>query len=294
MKRVVQYILGGLAMLTVAVLAAFFSMRLAIHGREVTVPNLAGRSDADAAAEAKKLGLNLSVENRFYSPAVPLNGVLSQSPAAGSRVRRGWQVRVTESLGGQKTPVPDVTGQSERPADLVLRRLSLEVGTLAHLPAPGPAGIVLAQSPPPNAVGLNGPKVALLISDGDVPPASVAYVMPQITGMTLGAANARLATAGLRVASATEPQAVVAPVVPTDGLVPMAGGGGFAQTPAPAATPDAAIDSVAVEPVVPAPVSQGAVIVSQSPAAGRKVTRADSIRVTVSSTAVTNESSVLP
>ena len=279
-------------MLSVAVLAAFFSMRLAIHGREVVVPNLAGKSDSDAAAEAKKLGLNLSVENRFYSPAVPLNGVLSQSPAAGSRVRRGWQVRVTESLGGQRTPVPDVTGQSERPADLVLRRLQLEVGTLAHLPAPGPAGIVLAQSPPPNAVGLNGPKVALLISDGEVPPSSVAFVMPQITGMTLGAANARLATAGLRVASATEPQAVVAPVVPMDGLVPMAGGGGFAQTPA--ASPTDGVAPVEVAPVVPAPVSQSAVIVSQSPAPGRRVTRADSIRVTVSSTAVAGESSTLP
>ncbi len=283
-------------MLSVAVLAAFFSMRLAIHGREVVVPNLAGKSDADAAAAAKSLGLNLSVENRFYSAAVPTNAVLSQSPAAGSRVRRGWQVRVTESLGGQRVPVPDLTGQSERPASLVLRRLQLEVGTEAHLPAPGPAGMVLAQSPPPNAVGLNGPKVALLISDGDVAPSSVAYVMPSITGMTLGAANAKLATAGLRVASATEPQAIVTPIVPTDGLVPMAGGGGFSQTPAPAtpATDGSVSTSAVPAPVVPAPVSSSAVIVSQSPGPGRKVTRADAIRVTVSSTATAVDAPLTP
>ncbi len=125
-------------MFTVALLAAFLALRLAIHGREVAVPNLAGMSDSEAADAAKKLGLNLSVENRFYSPAVASNHVLSQVPIAGSRVRRGWPVRVTESLGPLQIAVPDVTGQSERPASLVLRRLQLDSGTVAHLAAPAP------------------------------------------------------------------------------------------------------------------------------------------------------------
>lgn len=279
MKRAFQYILAGLAMFTVALLTAFFSMRLAIHGREVEVPNLAGKSDSDAAMAAKKLGLNLSVENRFYSAAVAANAVLSQSPAAGSHVRRGWQVRVTESLGGQRVSVPDVTGQSERPASLVLRRLQLDVGTVARLPAPGPSGIVLAQSPPPNSVGLNGPQVTLLLSDGEVPPSTIAYVMPSIVGMTLGAANAKLASAGLRVGSAQQPQPS-APAAGTDTAAagaapnPAAGSSGAsssAEAGAPAPAPG----------VPPPPVSASAVIMTQSPAPGRKVTRADAIRVTV-------------
>ena len=65
MKRILLRTLAGLIMFTVMILCAFFAMRLAIHGREVTVPNLAGRSDSDAAIVAKDLGLNLSVENRF-------------------------------------------------------------------------------------------------------------------------------------------------------------------------------------------------------------------------------------
>ena len=264
MKHKFKLIVGGLLMCLVALVAAFTSMRLALHGREVVVPNLAGRADDDAAATAKKLGLNLSVENRFYSAGVQANHVLSQSPAAGARVRRGWQVRVTESLGGQRIAVPDVTGQTERPASLVLRRLQLEVGTVAHLPAPAPTGVVLAQSPPPNAVGLDGPRVALLVSDDEAAPSTISFVMPQITGMTLGAAGARLEEAGLHM---TVQSPVVAP--PTLQSPPEGTTGPL---------PDPAIPVTIVPPPTPSP---NAVITSQSPAPGHRVSRADNVRVTV-------------
>ncbi len=264
MKRIFRIALAGLAMFVVAFLAGAAALRLSIHGREVSVPSLEGKSDSDAAEIAKDLGLNLSVENRFYSAAVAPNHVLSQSPVAGSKVRRGWQVRVTESLGGQHVEVPDVTGQGERPASLVLRRQQLELGTEVHVPSPGAAGVVLGQSPPPNSAGLNGPRVALLISDDlGATDATAAYVMPQLVGMTLGAAGSRLSAVGLHIASAAAPAPVVAaPAV--DATDPTAA----------AAAPDAA-------PVVPAPVSTSAVITSQSPAPGHRVTRADSIRVTL-------------
>ena len=263
-KRVFNLTAGAIAMLVATILCAFVAMRLAIHGREVSVPNLAGRSDADAAALARDLGLNLSVENRFYSSAIPPNHVLSQSPIAGSRVRRGWQVRVTESLGAQQVSVPDVLGQAERPASLVVKRLQLELGTVAHLPAPAPSGVVLAQSPPPNSVGLNGPRVALLVADDEPAGASVSYVMPPLIGMTLYAASNRLATAGLHIASATEPDN--APPVPA---TPAADAGAAASNTA----ADVAFD------VAPAPISANAQIVSQSPLPGRRVSRADVIRV---------------
>ena len=257
LKRIVNVTAGTVLMLVVIVLCAFLAMRVAIHGREVTVPNLSGRSDADAAAVAKDLGLNLSVENRFYSGAVAPNHVLSQSPIAGARVRRGWQVRVTESLGTQSVSVPDVTGQDEHPASLVLRRLQLEVGSVARIPAPGPGGTILTQSPPPNSSSATGPRVALLVSDDEPAGASAAYVMPSLLGMTLYAASNRLATAGLHISSSSEPDNAPAPV-PVD----------------PNSPPDTAFD-VPQAPVI----SANATIVSQSPLPGHRVTRADAIRL---------------
>jgi beta-lactam-binding protein with PASTA domain len=82
-QRVFTIVLGATAVVFVVLLFAFLALRVAIHGREVAVPNLAGLSDADAASAARDLGLNLTVENRFYSPAVAPNHVLSQSPVAG-------------------------------------------------------------------------------------------------------------------------------------------------------------------------------------------------------------------
>jgi len=279
MKAILTRLLAAAALLSVALITAFIVMRIAIHGREVVVPNLANLSDADAAQAAKKLGLNLSVENRFYSAGVSPNHVLSQSPAAGSRVRRSWQIRVTESLGGQKVPVPDVIGETERPASLVLRRLQLELGPVAHLPAPVEPGIVLAQSPAPNAESLNGPRVTLLVADEEAAPETIAFVMPQITGLTLSAATARLATAGLHIASAQEPSAPSA--LATDPLLVEKSTQNAPQNPAnplnlPAQDP-------AIPPTItrPAPASPNSTILTQSPAPGHRVSRADSIRVTV-------------
>jgi beta-lactam-binding protein with PASTA domain len=257
MKSFLLRSLGGLAMLVVAVLAGFVMLRLAIHGREVAVPNLAGLTDADAAALTHDLGLNLSVENRFYSAAVAPNHVLSQSPPPGARVRRGLEVRVTESLGSQQVSVPDVLGQTVRPAELVLRRSQLELGTVAHLPAPGPADIILAQTPPPNSMGLNGPRVSLLVAADEPASASAAYVMPSLIGMTLAGAAARLSSGGLHIASAQEPD-----------LAPTA-------EPSTATTPDPAIAANVASPAV----SANAVVVSQSPLPGRRVSRADAIRL---------------
>ena len=253
-KRFFAILGGSMAMIAVAILCAYLAMRVAIHGREVAVPNLAGLSDADAATAAKNLGLNLSVENRFFSPAVAPNHVLSQAPVAGARVRRGWEIRVTESLGGQKVSVPDVTGMTERPASLVLRRLQLDLGTVAHLPAPPPSGIVLAQSPPANSKEMSSPRVALLVADDQPEEAATeAFVMPSITGLSLSAAAAKLATAGLHIGSAQTPDETPNDAPVTDGTY-----------------------------VPPQTVSVAATISSQSPPSGHRVTRADTIRVTLS------------
>jgi beta-lactam-binding protein with PASTA domain len=265
-KMMILRTLGAIALFAVFILCAFLAMRVAIHGREVTVPNLANLSDADAAATLKKLGLNLSVENRFYSATVPVNHVLSQSPIPGAHVRSGWQIRVTESLGTQQVPVPDVTGQAEGPATLMLKRLQLEVGTVAHLPAPSPSGVVIAQSPPPNQSGLDGPRVALLVADDEDAPTSVGYVMPSIVGLTVATANERLRTAGLHISTAAQP------IADPDATTPF-------QPPVLNTPTDPAIPStVAASP----PIAGSSVITSQSPLPGHRVSRADPIHVTVS------------
>ena len=52
MKRFFNVVLTAMAMLVIFLLSAFIAMRLAIHGREVEVPNLAGLTLQEASSKA--------------------------------------------------------------------------------------------------------------------------------------------------------------------------------------------------------------------------------------------------
>ena len=187
-------------LVAVALLAAIITMHFAIHGAEVQVPALKGMTVADARSETAGLGLNLDVDNRYYSGDVAAGHILSQSPAAGTVVRREWHVRVAESLGPQKVDVPDTVGADERVASLELRRAGLEVGEIAHLPYKAAAeGTVLAQDPPAHAQGIEQPSVNLLVAapDDETPDG---YVMPDLAGWPIASANAALAKVGIHTA----------------------------------------------------------------------------------------------
>jgi beta-lactam-binding protein with PASTA domain len=263
MKRFFNLVLGALAMLVVALASAFIAMRLAIHGREVAVPNLSGLTLSDASKAAASLGLRLNLENRFYSANTPPGHILAQSPAPGVTVRRQWAVRVTESLGPQQVSIPDVLGQSERTASINIRRLSLEVGTVAYMEAPGEAGIVLAQTPDPNASGVDRPRVSLLLSQPEDPGAATAFVMPSLTGLTLMSAAARAAAVGLHVVSAEELKVSTPTGAAVSGNTP------------PTSTPAAAPAVVAV------PGASTATVVAQTPLAGYRVVKGDPVHITI-------------
>ncbi len=242
-----------LAVSTVALLAALIAMRLAIHTGEVEVPDLSGLTLEEAAEKTTGSRLNLTIENRFYSTTVPVGRVVSQTPTAGSTVRKGWHMRVTESLGPQHATIPETVGMNEHEAGMVIRRASLDLGELAHIASPGQADMVLAQTPPANADGIDKPEVNLLLSQPET-AALKTWVMPNLVGLSYSAANARMKEMDLHV-WAIVPQ----PATPTDGSVPP----GAVLAPAPVLVP-------------------AGVVVTQTPAAGMRVTAVDNPHVRMS------------
>ncbi len=196
MKRFFRVLLLGLEMVAVMLLSAAITLRIALHGHEVKVPDFAGMSVAEASHAALRTGVGLHIENRFYSTTEPVGRVLSQTPAAGTTVRHGWQVRVTVSLGPQQVTIPDVVGRPVQEASMNLRKTRLELGTLAHLGAPGDPDMTLAQTPQPNA-GVDQPVVNLLLSS--TARTSEGFVMPSFVGMKDAAASKWAAGLGLKV-----------------------------------------------------------------------------------------------
>lgn len=243
MKALVRFALQALLLLIVALASAVTAMRLAIHGREVAVPDLTGKPPVEARRIAEAEGFQFAVERQYYSATVPEGRVLSQLPPAGTLIRRGWQIRVAESLGPQRVEIPDVLGQSERAAEINIRRRGLDITAIAQVPMPDvPAGQVIAQSPSPNASSISAPKISLLTAEAAPPQA---FVMPSLLGQTLGSVTAVLKDSGLRVGNVTEAQSANASV-----------------------------------PAPPEP-SPNSVVVSQNPSAGQKIVVGDVVNLEV-------------
>lgn len=242
MKAYFRTALLVLVLLLVALVSALTAMRLAIHGHEVEVPKLIGLTPPEAERAVSAAGLQLVMERQYYSAQVPEGKVMSQLPEPGTRVRRGWQVRVAESLGPQRVVIPDVVGDSERAAELNIRRRGLDVGAVAEIALPAAtADQVISQSPPANASDISTPKISLLITTAAEPQA---FVMPNFTGQPLGSVTQALQDAGMHLGTVSM---VVQPAT-----------GNATASPSPA----------------PAPRSQptpGSIIATQNPAPGQKV-----------------------
>ena len=237
MRRFFQMLLLALVLLTVALVSALTAMRFAIHGREVTIPKLVGMTPLEAERVVAVSGLEVVVERQFYSPDIPEGRIMSQVPLAGVKVRRGWAIRVAQSLGPQRVAIPDVTGESERVAELNVRRRGLDLGSVAQVNLPdAPADQVVSQSPPAKASGVSVPKISLLVSRG---PEPAAYVMPNFVGQPLGSVTLALQDAGIRVGKVSVVPAAppvdtqAAPLAPLPALPPGAASMIVTQSPAP-------------------------------------------------------------
>jgi eukaryotic-like serine/threonine-protein kinase len=251
MKVFFRFVFLALILLVVALVSALTAMRFAIHGREVAVPDLVGKTPSEALRLAELNGFQFEIERQYYSPKIPAGRILSQLPLAGAQIRRGWQIRVAESLGPQRVEIPDLIGQSERAAEINILRRGLDVGAVAQVEFSGvPPDQVIAQSPSPSASSISAPKINLLSAQ---PLQPQAFVMASFVGQTLSAATAALKDAGLRVGQVT----LTSP--PSDAA---------ASNPPASATPTAS----------PTPAS---LIVSQNPPAGSKVIVGSSVSFSV-------------
>lgn len=246
MKSFIRFAILALILVTVALVSALTAMRFAIHGQEIAVPPLVGLAPAEAERAVAGMGLQIEIERQYYSPQIPEGKIMSQLPLPGTKVRRGWQVRVAQSLGPMRIAIPDVAGQSQRAAELNIRRRGLDVDSTAEIAMPGaPVDQVLAQSPPANASQVSAPKISLLVAIAADPQA---FVMPNFVGQTLGNVSRTLQDAGFKLGNVS----VAAPPE------------------TPASTTAEGTTPIAPVLTLPQP-SPASLIVSQTPVPGQKI-----------------------
>jgi eukaryotic-like serine/threonine-protein kinase len=171
-----------------AFLSAITAMRIAIHGREVSMPNLVGKGVTEASNDLHSRGLILRVADRVYSEQ-PINTVVRQTPSPGMLMKVSQQAHVVLSLGQRALQIPDLEGNSLRVSRIELLRGGLQVGEVSALSLPDvPADTVVLQSPKPGA-GAATPRVDVLVSQG---AREDAYIMPHLIGMNVADAVRKL------------------------------------------------------------------------------------------------------
>jgi serine/threonine-protein kinase len=212
-------LLGGALAFTFGV---FFlaSMRVATRAREVRVPDLRGKTLAEARGVLAAAGLTLRVDPlRRPDPKVPLDHVLMQDPEPGAVLRRQRAVRIRVSDGQRDPIVPAVTGQPERTAELTLGAEQIAIDDRAEIrTADYDAGVVVAQVP---AAKSRAATVSLLVNRGEAGPS---FVTPDVIGAPGAAALAVLRAKGFRASIVAD---VAYPGLPPGTVVRQTPSGGF-------------------------------------------------------------------
>jgi len=176
-----------------AFLSAITAMRIAIHGRETTMPNLVGKDVGEASKALRSKGLLLRVADRVYSD-VPINQVIRQTPPPGMLMKVSQQAHVVLSQGEREVQITPLEGNSLRASRIELLRAGLQVGEVSAVTLPEiSTDVVLQQNPKPGR-GAATPRVDMLVSTGAKEPA---YVMPYFLGLNEIDAEHRLDQASL-------------------------------------------------------------------------------------------------
>ncbi len=138
----------------------------------VYVPNVIGKTQAEATVMLENEGINVKVE-KTNSTKIARGTVISQYPKEDSRVARGTEVTITVSLGEemQDVDMPDIRGKSEDEAIalLVENGLEYEADTEQEYSELYAAGQVCYQNYSPGVTVSSGTEVKYRLSKGPEP-----------------------------------------------------------------------------------------------------------------------------
>ncbi|MFZ3594096.1 Stk1 family PASTA domain-containing Ser/Thr kinase [Streptomyces sp. BH104] len=162
--------------------------------KTVKVPDLAGTPLDTAKSALEKRDLEPGMTTKEFSDEVAKGSVISTDPGAGKTRKAGSAVALVVSKGSP-IDVPDVTGESEQDAiaDLEDAGLKAEIST-KRVNSEEDKGSIAQQSPAEGKQLAEGDTVTLTISKGPV-----MVEVPDVTGLKVDEAKARLGAAGFEV-----------------------------------------------------------------------------------------------
>lgn len=186
-RRTLWIVLLLLAIIAASVGALLWTM----SGERIDVPDVVGRSQAQATKTLQDAGFKVNVKDT-YSDDYSVGLVARQSPDEGAQLKKGATVTIWVSRGAQTILLPDFRGRKAADVAAWLKDNGLE-----GRPKKGPSdnyaeGRVYQQDPAADTELARGETVTYWVSSG-APPVKV----PDLTGASRADAIAQLAALGL-------------------------------------------------------------------------------------------------
>ena len=162
-------------------------------GRYTDAPQLVNLTKAEAEAKAARQGFTIRYAEPRYDENVEKDVVISQDPAASSRIVKGGTITLTLSLGPERYEVPDVVGKTYDLAVLDLEKVKVRIERGPDKYDDNlPPGVVIAVDPKPGTEVKPGDKVTVTVSKGRAP-----ITVPNLVGKNINEARAILSNHGL-------------------------------------------------------------------------------------------------
>jgi serine/threonine-protein kinase len=187
-RRRWPWIVAGIVLLAAIAAAAF--LLLGNDANAVTIPSVAGQSEAEARQTLEDAGLGVEVQR--VTSAEEAGRAVGTDPPGGSEVDEGDTVTLRVSDGPGLTSVPDVVGDNEADATAALRREEFAVDVQQEASTDVDEGIVIRQSPAAGAQAEVGSSVTIVVSSG---PESVS--VPDVQQQDFESAEGEINGAGL-------------------------------------------------------------------------------------------------
>jgi beta-lactam-binding protein with PASTA domain len=158
----------------------------------VETPDVIGRTESEATASIRNLGLTVRIETRNHEE-VPKGSVIRQTPVPGEVVIGGAEVILEVSLGPATRTVPDVTQMPLEGALYTLGRAGFTLGRVTTLDDPKlPANSVISTNPGEGEIRDRDTPVDIVVSNGPAP-----VTLPNYVGKSFDEAATSLAGLGL-------------------------------------------------------------------------------------------------
>lgn len=168
-------------------------------GQFTKVPNLLGKTEAEAKSRLSAAGLGVKRVDRKFSAAFDKGTVMNTDPAGGKRIRGNGAVTLTISRGPEVVVVPDLKGKPLQAAKAELTSVGLTPGAVTQAFSQDVAqGSVISTDPAGGQKRSLDTLVAMVVSKGRPVP------VPRVTGTPLDQARSTLEGLGLKVETAPE------------------------------------------------------------------------------------------